>query len=153
MPDLVTHLSIAYLFNRWTKILEYSAIFYLGTILPDILTRTFYILFPSTSWAVLPLHAPIPLIFVCCLIAYLFDEQSRKGVFMSLASGVYLHLLFDLFQKHIEPEFLLLFPFSWKAFELGLFWAEDSLYTIPFWIFLILIAEFILKKRKKVIEI
>ena len=143
MPDLVTHISIAYLFKRWTKILEYSAIFYLGTILPDILTRPFYILFPNTFWAVLPLHAPIPLFFVCCLIAYLFDEPSRKGVLISLASGVYFHLLLDFFQRHIEPEFMLLFPFSWKAFEFGLFWAEDSLYTIPLWIFLILLTGFI----------
>jgi len=142
MPDLVTHLSIAYLLKRWTTVLEYSAVFYLGTILPDILTRSFYILFPNTYWVVLPLHAPIPLFFVCCLITYLFDEKLRKGVLMSLASGVFLHLVLDFFQKHIEPEFLLLFPFSWKAFELGLFWAEDSLYTIPFWIFLILIVEF-----------
>jgi len=147
MPDLVTHLSIAYLIKRWTTLLKYSTIFYVGAILPDLATRPFYILFPATFWAVLPLHAPIPLLCVCVLIAYLFDEKSRKGVFIYLASGTFLHLLLDFFQKHIEPEFMPLFPFSWKAFELGLFWAEDSLYAIPLWIFLILLTEFIARAK------
>jgi len=148
MPDLITHLSVAYLLRKRVKILKYSAVFYLGTILPDILTRPFYILFPNTYWAVLPLHAPIPLFFVCWLITYLFDEPSRRGIFISLASGVYLHLLLDFFQKHIEPEFLPLFPFSWEALEIGLFWPEQSLYAIPFWILLILVVELISRSRK-----
>jgi hypothetical protein len=148
MPDLVTHVAVAYLFTRWTMVLKYSSVFYVGTILPDLVTRPFYILFPNAFWAVLTLHAPIPLFFVCCLITYLFDEKLRKGIFISLASGAYLHLSLDLFQKHIEPEFLLFFPFSWKTFEVGLFWAEDSLYAIPVFIFLILFMEFISRSKK-----
>ena len=149
MPDLVTHLSIAYLVRRKVKFWDSRGAFYLGTIIPDILTRPITILFPNVAWAVMSLHTPIILFIVCWLISYFFAESLRKGVFISLVSGVYLHLFLDSFQKHVTPEYKWLFPFSWKAYEVGLFWAEDSLYTIPFWIFLILVTEFISKNRKR----
>jgi len=142
MPDLVTHLSIAYLLKtiskRWLFFLEFSIFFYFGTILPDILTRPLYILSPNVYWAVLPLHTPLPILFVCLSISYLFDERIRKGVFFTLVTGAYLHLFLDIFQKHIQPEVFLLFPFSWKSFNVGLIWPEESLYAIPFWIVIIL---------------
>ncbi|UCD84614.1 MAG: hypothetical protein JSU92_00040 [Deltaproteobacteria bacterium] len=148
MPDLVTHFSVAYILVRWTKVLKYSATFYLGTILPDILTRSFFIPFPKTYWVVSPFHTPIPLFFTCWLIAYLFEERLRKGILISLVTGAYLHLLIDFFQKYIVPEHLLLFPFSWKTFGFGLFWPEESLYAIPLLLLLILITEFISMKYR-----
>ncbi|MBC8522068.1 MAG: hypothetical protein H8D26_08815 [Methanomicrobia archaeon] len=39
MPDLLTHFLVAFLFVKLIKIERYKSLIYLGTILPDILTR------------------------------------------------------------------------------------------------------------------
>ena len=134
MPDLVTHLSVGYLVRQGTKRIEQMvALFYLGTILPDVLTRPVNILQPRLYWLVMPLHTPLALTLVCLLLSYLFAETVRREVFLTLLFGVYLHLFLDLFQKSIGPAYPWLFPFSWRSFQIGLFWPEDSLVLLPVW--------------------
>ncbi|MFC1718855.1 hypothetical protein ACFL6S_34705 [Candidatus Poribacteria bacterium] len=71
MPDLVTHISAAYLVRRGTKsIAQAGALFYLGVILPDLLTRPVNILLPPLYWFVMPLHTPLALTMVCLLLSY-----------------------------------------------------------------------------------
>ena len=149
MPDLLTHFSVAYLLRRNAKTPHLRATFYLGAILPDIVTRPVYILYPKAFWAIMPLHTPIALTLLCLLISYVFHNSIRKIVFANLTLGVYLHLFLDLFQKHITPEYRWLFPFSWKAYEIGLFWPEASLYALPFVIAIVMIMEFIIWIRQR----
>jgi len=103
--------------------------------LPDVLTRPFYILFPQTFWVVQPLHSPVGLLFLCGLGALAFESSYRKTAFWNLLGGAYLHLFLDFFQKHVTNEYYSLFPFSWRTFEIGLFWPEESLAFIP-WVLL-----------------
>lgn len=140
MPDLITHCSVAYLF-KWI-FRDKLALFVLGTILPDLLTRGLFIIFPPLVTLLQPMHTPFVLIFICYFLCLFFEEGIRKGVFIALLSGSCLHLFLDLFQIHIgKEEYLWFFPFSWKSYEIGLFWPEASVLTIPFWIILILVSE------------
>ena len=140
MPDLITHCSVAYLF-KWI-FRDKLALFVLGTILPDLLTRGLFLIFPFLVPFLTPLHTPLVLIFVCYFLCLFFQESIRKGVFVALLSGSYLHLLLDLFQIHIgKEEYIWFYPFSWKSYEIGLFWPETSVLTIPLWLILILVLE------------
>lgn len=150
MPDLITHCSVAYFF-KWI-FRDKLILFILGTILPDLLTRGIFIIFPSLVAFLLPMHTPFVLIFVCYFLCLFFEEGIRKGIFIALLSGSYLHLFLDFFQIHVgEEEYSWFFPFSWKSYEIGLFWPEASVLSIPFWLVLILVLErsFIWKTIKK----
>ena len=57
--------------------------------LPDVLSRPFYILFPALHWWVMPLHTPVGMVIVCWSIAGLFQSSERRRVFIALAGGVF----------------------------------------------------------------
>jgi hypothetical protein len=132
VPDLLTHLIAAQLCRKGTRGHLLTAWFLVGTILPDVLTRPFGIAFPSLFF--MPLHTPVGLFFVYASISSLAPDSSRRSVFYNLLGGAALHLLLDVFQRHIAGSYYLRFPFSWWSFELGLFWPEASLYLLPIWV-------------------
>ena len=134
MPDLLTHLIVAEGCRKVTRSGALTYWFLVGTILPDILTRPFNILFPSLHWFFMPLHTPVGLFFVCMAICQFFSTAERWSVFCNLLGGAALHLVLDLFQKHFGEGYYLLFPFSWRSFEIGLAWPETSLYLLPIWL-------------------
>ena len=134
MPDLLTHLIVAEGCRKATLSDALTYWFLVGTILPDMLTRPFNILFPSLYWFFVPLHTPVGLFFVCMAISQFFSTAERRSVFCNLLGGAALHLVLDLFQKHIGEGYYLLFPFSWRSFEIGLLWPEESLYLLPLWV-------------------
>ncbi|MDZ7369938.1 MAG: hypothetical protein ONB12_02060, partial [candidate division KSB1 bacterium] len=63
-------------------------------------------------------------------------------------AGVFCHFLLDLLQRHIGSGYFWFFPFSWKSFEWGLFWPEDSIKWIHIWLILILAAEAVVRLIK-----
>jgi hypothetical protein len=134
MPDLLTHLIVAEGCRKATLSDALTYWFLVGTILPDMLTRPFNILFPSLYWFFVPLHTPVGLFFVCMAISQFFSTAERRSVFCNLLGGAALHLVLDLFQKHFGEGYYLLFPFSWHSFEIGLLWPETSLYLLPIWL-------------------
>jgi hypothetical protein len=140
MPDLITHTATSYLLGKSVKIKKYLLIFCWGNILPDILTRPLYIIFPQTGDYTIGFHTPFGIIPVLLLISLLFEEKEQKSIFLYLYIGSIFHMFLDSFQKHIGEGYYWLFPFSWKSFGFNLFWTEDSLYAIPFLILLTLIV-------------
>jgi len=130
MPDLVTHLCSAQ-FARRGLFGRFFPLFTLGVILPDILSRPVHILFPSSYPFVQPLHSPAVCVLYCALIAILFVPALRRAAFACLLAGVVLHLVLDAFQKQLGPEYLWLFPFSWRSGCIGLFWPEHALFFLP----------------------
>lgn len=145
MPDLITHLAIAYLSNKWLRIIRYSTLLYVGTILPDLLAVAPVILFPGIEYALYPFHTPVGSFILCLLISFSFDEKFRAGAFVSLLAGCFLHLLLDLLQKHIQPAYTLLFPFSWKRFELGILLPDTIVRFMPMRLLVILLIELLPK--------
>ena len=60
-----------------------------------------------------------------------------------------LHLFLDLFQKHIQPSYMLFFPFSFQGYEIGWFWPEDSLKIIWILVIILVIILFLEKKYSR----
>lgn len=147
MPDLITHLSFSYFINKPFRILRNSTLFYCGAVLPDLATRVFSIPYHPAEYALGPLHTPLGIVLLCLLLSFFFAEAERKQVFVSLIAGSSLHLFLDLFQKHMQPGYRLLFPFSWKTFEFGLLWPETIVSMVPLWILIIGVIE--LRNRRK----
>jgi hypothetical protein len=129
-----------------------AAWFLIGTILPDVLTRPFYIVFPSLHWFVMPLHTPVGLVLVCLLISHFLPPPQHRPVFYNLMGGAGLHLLLDICQKQMGDGYHLLFPFSWSSVELSLFWPETSLYLLPLWlgIGVFYVGRWLFRQKRKV---
>lgn len=148
MPDLVTHVSIIHLIKRPFEIRSKDrsapslrALLYLGTILPDILTRPWYILFPDTHDWTFPFHTPFGMILCSGLIALFFETNLRKKAFVNLITGAGLHFFLDAFQQYITNSVFWLFPFSWISFGLGLLWADIIIGFVPIWVALVVAFE------------
>jgi len=148
LPDLITHTAVAYLASRPRSFARYRAVFYLGTILPDLISRPLYIIKPELFVYAAAIHTPVFLIVSCLLLAELFAEKLRSGVRLFLLAGVGLHLCLDLLQRHVASGYFWLFPFSWQSFEVGLFWPETPLSLAPLWIGSVLLTEVIIRLRK-----
>ncbi len=144
MPDLLTHSAAAYVASRRWFPRSGAILFVVGTMLPDMLSRPFYILFPALHWWVMPLHTPVGMVIVCWMLAGFFQANERRRVFGALAGGVLLHFLLDAPQKHIAAGYFWLFPFSWTTYEWGLWWSEDSIKIVPWVILFIVILEILI---------
>lgn len=132
MPDLTTHLALTHLTSRPLRLGGARLPLYVGALLPDLLTRPFYILFPPAYFVVYSLHTPLATAIVALLLAELCVEELRRQVRTGLLVGAALHFALDLLQRQVGTGYYWLFPFSWKSFSLGLFWPEESLRWLPF---------------------
>ena len=149
MPDLLTHFLSAYILGKWTiPSRAMRSIFYLGSILPDIFSRGPVILlefilkkFPAEIfWFFANFHSPFAVFWISLLISQFFQKNRRK-IFFILFSGAGFHFFLDILQRHVEPVYFWFFPFSWNKWEIGLFWADSSVYVIPILLCFILIIE------------
>lgn len=131
MPDIATHVLAAYLVKKVAGIGPLP-LFLLGAILPDILSRPLYIMFPGLFWAVRPFHSIIVIALLCLFLSHLFHQDRRKQAFKVLLAGALFHLFLDFLQKTLYSNYLWLFPFSTYSPNLGLFWPEESLLALPF---------------------
>jgi hypothetical protein len=69
-----------------------------------------------------------------------FPEQERQTFFWNLLGGGAFHYGFDLFQLHITPFYMPLFPFSQRFFEIGCVGTETTLYFIPLFLAMALLV-------------
>ena len=148
MPDLITHFAAAYFLKiprGWSR---FRVPFYFGAILPDLLTRSFVILYPPSDSVVYSFHTPVVSVVVCLLIAQFFEKGIRSGMRTNLLLGITLHFGLDILQRHVIVPYFWFFPFGWKTFELGLFWPEDSLNLVPLWVSLMLVIEAVIQVKK-----
>jgi RsiW-degrading membrane proteinase PrsW (M82 family) len=149
MPDLVTHTAAAWAFVRFFKPPHVRVVFYLGSLLPDVLSRPLYILFPSLTTATVATHTPFFVIVACFLIAEAFQHSLRHQIRTALLLGSALHFVLDAMQRHIGTSYFWFFPFSWSSPELGWFWPETPLEYIPVWVSVIGVTEIMLFSYKR----
>ena len=149
MPDLVTHTAAAYFVARNKKMTRYRALFYLGVILPDVLARPMYILWPELFFYTIAIHTPVFMIVFVLLLSEFFPSSERRNVVGFVLAGVTLHFLMDLFQRHLLTGYYWFFPFSWIDFEVPLFWPETPLQLIPAWIAFAAASEMFMYFRRK----
>lgn len=148
MPDLCTHFLTAHVLKRGpdffsskTSPIHPRIVFYMGTLLPDLLSRPWYILFPPLKDWVIAMHTPMGALLAFAILSYFFEPGFRRSVFLNLCGGGALHFLLDAFQKQILGNNFWLFPFSWKDFGFDVFWAGDVIPFVPLWIFLFIVIE------------
>ncbi|MBN1542671.1 hypothetical protein JW992_11045 [candidate division KSB1 bacterium] len=140
MPDLITHTFAAYLLVRWWQHPAHRAVFYLGTLLPDLISRPIYILFPQLMPFTYGLHTPL-FVFLFCLLVAEFFARDRSKIRVLLCSGAALHFFLDMLQRHIGMGYLWGFPLTWKSFEIGWFWPETPMRWVPVWLTTIVFCE------------
>lgn len=141
MPDLVTHFTAAYLLKRPSRWARFRVPFYLGAILPDLLSRPVYILFPKSYPMVYSFHTPVMVVLFCLLLAEFFEPSLRPGVRLNLLLGGSTHFGLDLFQRSVSGSYNWLYPFDLETFSLELFWPDESVRLVPLWIVLLAAAE------------
>ncbi len=157
MPDLITHTLVSHLLRRpldWRSASRpwqgLRPLFYLGVLLPDILTRPFYIIFPVTKTWTIFLHTPAGALLACLLLTRLLREDLRRSAFFWIAGGALTHFALDALQKQVTGNNFWLFPFSWKNFSLPLLRPEDFMALIPLFLGLTLVLEaafFVFRRR------
>lgn len=149
MPDLLSHLLSGHIAGTALRSNRrgWLAVLLLGVLLPDLLTRPIYILWPAAYWLVKPLHTPIGITLTCLALSAFFVRTQRNLALAMLFTGSGLHLLLDLLQKHLHGGYALLFPFSWRSFEFGLFWPEETLWGLPLWLLLYGFSCLLLKRK------
>jgi hypothetical protein len=108
-----------------------TALYYLGTILPDLLTRPFTILYPPSRAYVAPLHSPFCCVLASVVLARAFAPPLRARAFKLLAVGAIFHQLLDLIQKQIGDGYCIFFPFSAHGPTAGLLWPDQTLWLSP----------------------
>lgn len=141
MPDLITHTFAAYLLTRTAPQRSFRYLFYLGTILPDILSRPVYILAPRWYEYTIAIHTPVFIALTILLLSEWFAADLRALVRKALFLGATLHFGLDIMQRHLGGGYLWLYPFSWRTFELGWFGPEASVGWVPVWIGLVGVIE------------
>jgi len=152
MPDLVTHATVSYLVRsrKWDK---YKLLFFLiGTVYPDLLSRTFMIIFPDLRWFFHAFHTPIVIILTTYLFSIFFERSLQWLVFKFVLLGAAFHCFLDIFQTGVsDTAYLWFFPFSINYdFQIGLFWAEDTLMLTPLFAVLFLVSFF---REDKIVNI
>ena len=155
MADLLSHLLIGYaiakLFNLDKKVVI------LGSFLPDVsrmitvFPDVFHILFKINlnyeSFFLFgePFHAPIVAFLLSVVIASFYIDMKKSLAFLNI--GILSHLSIDVLQSYVGYGNLLLLPFSYQEFSLGLNWINSIVFT--FTIIIISSLIFILTRNKK----
>ena len=133
MPDLFAHFASGYLLSYPGKFRRYNALFVLGAILPDVLTRIPEIIFERLLG--LPvfhffnaLHTPVGVIFASYILSFVFLEEERKFAFTCFLSGSLIHIGLDLLQRQFYyAVYMPFFPFSMETFQWGFYHYNASL--------------------------
>ena len=72
-----------------------------------------------------PFHTPVGSILSAALFALLFEFEARKRIFSLLILGASTHLALDFLLMHVSGGMLLLFPFSWGKWQLGVIQCDN----------------------------
>lgn len=132
MPDTFTHLLIVIPIGRKFFQRPWRSMYYLGAVLPDVLSRGLSSLLRNAHDYFMPFHTPIGLaVFVIFFITF-FEKLYWKKVAFYLSMGIAFHFILDALQSHIYGGgYIWLFPFSWRTYNTGLFEPDTSLYFLP----------------------
>ncbi len=157
MPDWLAHIAFAFVLSavlglRFGIFREnrYIVVVMVGSLVPDLFKIT--ILFDWMGYEVgeflAPLHTPAGALLSAGIISLLF--YGTMLVFSLLLVGVASHFALDLLLGHVSGGMLMLFPFSWQGYQLGLIQSDN------YWITLVLVALALIlllfTKRKRILD-
>lgn len=141
MPDCFTHVVFGLFLCEVFRV-KYKSLVILGCLLPDIGNLINLVLNYQLFWLFQPLSTPIGVILLSTSIGFLFNIEYKRAVSLLLL-GASSHVLLDFTVRRFEEGILLLFPFSWKYYNLGnfgLFWPEQFYLPLLVSIILLLIS-------------
>jgi hypothetical protein len=137
MPDWLAHILVVYIlcsilgikFKVFSK--ENTAIVMVGALIPDIVKVGLIFDFLGIDvWDfIAPLHTPVGSMLSAALFSLLFEEIKRKLIFSLLILGASTHFALDFLLMHVSGGMLLLFPFSWGGWQLGVI-QYDNYYVV-----------------------
>lgn len=143
MPDLITHSVTAYLIRNRRLTMPDLIIYIFGSLLPDLATRPFMIIYPPLRYYLHTFHTPVAMLLIIYLIGNFFEDSIKYRVMKLMGLGVLTHFFLDLFQASVGFRgYSWFFPFTYWDFNFGLFWPEDSVQFIPVFILLFFIDYF-----------
>ena len=153
MPDLMTHLLAPYTMGRLAlKSRQRLALLCAGAVLPDLLSRVPAIVLGQTqvAWVFSAFHTPVGVLVFCLGAVFAFPREMRRLALGWLLAGSGVHFLLDLLQKTVlAGNYYWFFPFSFKQFQVELFWPDQSVYAIPALLALAVIVETVVIRRRK----
>lgn len=136
MPDWLAHVLFAYVLCKVLGIRfkmfnnENTVIVMVGSLIPDVVkVGSIFDLFGIDVWDyIYPSHTPACSLLVAGLVSLLFYESAV--VFLLLVLGFTTHYMLDFLMGHVSGGMLLLFPFSWDGYQLGLIQCDDYMITL-----------------------
>jgi uncharacterized membrane protein YraQ (UPF0718 family) len=151
MVDWLTHSLIGWITGKTIKI-EISLIV-IGSLIPDLFKS--YLVFnwftnSNTQNFFLPIHTPFGSALIATVFALLFPDT--KKALIPLGIGITTHFILDLSLLNVSGGILLLYPFSWNQWQLGLIRSDDYTITVYAIIAAIIISSlyFVIDKRKTI---
>jgi len=146
MPDWITHVAAAYFLAYGLKA-EKKSLVVLGGLLPDLITKFTvffrYVLPPDKLVGFDIFHTPLVALLVAITIAPVFSFDYRKSVAL-ISAGIASHFLLDSLQGPVG--YMVLWPFSWESYTLGIIWSEN---LTPLAVTLLIVGIIIIRKIKK----
>lgn len=159
MPDLTTHVAVARLareipvVRRWLAAGSPEparaalACYYLGALLPDLVTRPLHILVPSLSSHVHVFHSPVCVVLWTIVATALFAPSLRAMAFRTLLAGAATHVAVDLVQRHVAGGYYVWFPVSLDRTTAGLLWSDQVVLLAPAVVTLALLVHLWARRR------
>ncbi len=156
MPDWITHTATgSILFKSISKRFKFALIM-LSAVLPDIAKVISIPIINFSSmpppvkefgvWYLEPFHTPFMALFYSLFLAIII-EGNIKNNFLLIYGSCLFHFFLDSFQKHYGFYQLLLYPFSFKNYNLQLFHTSHMIFLIAPLVCLPVIVYVFLKAR------
>ena len=157
MPDLMNHLAVTHLARRGIEAYrgeelgaqEYTLL-YVGGFLPDIPSRTPILALGTQEvyWLTVVNHSPLLVLLFAYLLVMVLPVRRRMMCFTLVSAGAALHCFLDLLQRHlISGSYFWFYPFSWKTFQLSLFWPSDAIMAVPVLLAMVVAVEMYLRGK------
>jgi len=128
MPDWFTHTLIGWNTGKISKI--DIGLIVIGTLIPDLvkINIVFALFRIDHHYFFEPIHTPIGAILIGGIISLFFRDY--KKTFFALAIGIFTHFIFDFILVHVAGGVKILFPLSWKEWQIYLIRSDDYFMTI-----------------------
>lgn len=152
VPDWLAHVLMAYLVCQvlgW-RIKSFdganTALVVVGSLIPDLVKVGIVLgVLGVAAWDLLDaLHMPVGSLLSVALISAFFLRPREAFPFMVLGVGT--HYALDMLLRHVSGGMLMLFPFSWGRYQLGLIGCEDFKITLAILV-LVLVVEMVKHSR------
>jgi hypothetical protein len=137
MPDWFTHTLIGWITGKITK--KDIGLIVIGTLIPDLVKINIAFAFLNINHYYFfdPIHTPICALLIGGIFSLFFKDY--KKAFFALTLGIFTHFIFDFLLVHVAGGIKILYPLSWKEWQIYLIRSDEFFLTIITLIFAIIV--------------